>query len=116
MTNRSSRAFSASALAWRDAVAEARRAVEQAEEHGLGGGRERARLVRREGRIVHAVALLEHDQLAADDIAPRAAVVQAGREPGGVEPPLGDAIDQAFGVAEMGLWAEIRTRGHRAGH
>ena len=57
----------------RDAVAEARSAVEQAEEHRLGGGRERARLVRRERRIVHAVALLEHDHLAADDIAPRAA-------------------------------------------
>ena len=58
-----------------DAGAEARGAVEQAEEHRLGGRRERARLVRRERRIVQAVALLQHDQLAADDIGSRARVV-----------------------------------------
>ena len=95
----------------RDADAEARGAVEQAEEHRLGDRRERARLVRRERRIVHVAALLQHDQLAADHIAERARVGHAAGEPGRVETALGDAVDQAFGVAEVRPWPELQPRG-----
>ena len=68
MTNRSSRAFSASALA--GAMPMPKRAAPSSRPRNTVSvvRRERARLVRREGRIVHAVALLEHDHLAADDI------------------------------------------------
>ena len=98
--------------------AEAAGIAHQPEEHRLGGRRQRARLLRTEQRIGAIGGLAHHHEFAADRECACLRVCRARGEKSLVGAALGDARQNAVGVAEPWLRPEIRTvhHGTPAGH